>query len=144
MEIMIAIAILGTLAIITISAFSPFRKGTDLDTATEKTLGLLLEARARTLSSENATQYGIHFESSRIVLFTGSTYISSDPLNEETLLPSTVTVSGISLAGGGDDIVFSRLTGEITAYGTITLSLTSDATQTRQISILSTGLSSIL
>ena len=144
LEIIIVIAILGILTAITITAFRPFKQGTDLDTTTEHILGLLLEARAKTLSSENSMQYGIHFEGTRVVLFTGSAYSAIDPLNEETILPTTITISAITLAGGGSDVVFTRLTGETAAYGTITLRLVADTSKTKQIAITATGLSSVL
>jgi type II secretory pathway pseudopilin PulG len=144
LEIVLAISILTALAIITIAAFSPFKQGTDLDTTTERVLGVVLEARAKTLSSQNASQHGVHFETSRVVLFVGSTYNASDPTNEELLLPDTIDISAITLNGGGDDVIFTRLTGETAEYGTITLELLSDTSQTKQISITPTGLSSVL
>ena len=96
------------------------------------------EARGQTLSSENSSQYGVHFTSSKITLFTGSSYIVGTSTNQDFNLTSTDTILTITLTGGGNDIVFNRLTGETTQNGTVVVSSTL-ATTTRTVTIYKTG-----
>lgn len=139
LEIIIVIGILILLAALGTGSLLQFSKTTDLNSSVEAGVSLLLEARAKTLSSQEESQYGVHFESGKIVLFKGAAYSSSDPLNEETALPSSVETASISLNGGGSDVIFKKLTGETDQYGTITFRLKSNTASVRMLSILATG-----
>ena len=139
LEIIIVIGILALLAALGTGSLLQFSKTTDLNSSVEGSVSLLLEARSKTLSSQEESQYGVHFESDKIVLFKGAAYSSSDPLNEETVLPLPIETASISLNGGGSDVIFKRLTGETDQYGTVTFRLKSDTSRTRILIILATG-----
>lgn len=138
-EILIGIAILMLLAVIGWNTLSRFRQTADLNRAAEAGISLLNDARSRTLSSVDASQYGVHFQTDRIVLFKGGSYSAGSPDNVEFLLPRTVEVSSISLIGGGSDAIFTRLTGMTSQSGTITFRLIANTAQTRMITILPGG-----
>lgn len=140
-EVLIVIAIAAILFAIVLSGFSGLRQETDLSLAAQDSVAFLQQARIKTLSSESSSSYGVHFETSKFTLFTGNTYDSVDPSNKDRILPTSVDISSISLAGGGADVVFKRLTGETAAYGSVTFRLTSDPIVTRVIKIEPTGLS---
>lgn len=139
LEMLIAVAILAILAVITFTVFSNFKRTSALNIAAEDAVSLLIEARSKTLSSKEASQYGVHFETSKAVLFKGITYSAGDPANVIVDLPSGVEVSAIALQGGGSDVIFSRLIATTVQYGTVTLRSTQDITKTRIITIQSTG-----
>ncbi len=100
---------------------------------------ILNQARNLTLLSKNATVYGVHFASPDYVLFTGSSYSSSDPNNQIFTLSSPDTVLTLSLTGGGSEVVFKRLSGETTQDGTITVS-SPGISKTKTVTIYKTGL----
>lgn len=141
-ELLVSLFVVIILATIVLSALSLFRKKSDLNRTAEHTALLLSEARTKSLSSENASQYGVHIEPDKIVVFKGPAYNSADPENRITATPPTVTISW-ALNGAGQDILFKRLIGETDQYGTITIQLTSDMTQSRIITLSSTGIASI-
>jgi hypothetical protein len=115
-----------------------FNQALDKDTAT--TVTVLEEARSRTLASYSASQYGVHFASSSLTLFKGSTFSSTDPNNEVIPLnPVSVITSLYSFSDGGTDIVFTRLIGEAVQSGTFTLSSTRAST-TKTVTIYKTGI----
>ena len=58
--------------------------------------------------------YGVHFETSRYVLFSGSSYSVSDPTNSSIPLQSPVTLSSIGFAGG--TLLFASKSGEVSGY----------------------------
>lgn len=139
-EIVVVIAVIIILFFIIFSAFTGFNRNYALDTAAGIVAEVLSEARSLTLASKGDTNYGVHFESSQVVLFTGDTYSAMDPSNREEVLSSLVTISDISLSGGGSDVVFLRLTGNADKSGTVTVSLASDPSMARIITIPKTGI----
>lgn len=138
-ELLIVFSIIILLVGIISSTFISFRKSQTLAYDTETVVSLLRQARAQTLSSKNLTVYGVHLAAPQAVLFTGSIYSSSDPLNEVFNLSSTDTILLISLTGGGNDVVFQRLTGETSQSGTIVIS-NPGLSQTKTVTIYKTGL----
>jgi Tfp pilus assembly protein FimT len=140
LEIVIVIAVIIILFLIIFSAFSGFNRNYALDTAAGQVASVLDEARSLTLASKGNTAYGVHFESSQVVLFKGTVYSTSDPNNSVHTLSSLVTISDITLSGGGSDAVFERLTGKLNKSGTVTISLASDPSMTRTITLQATGI----
>ncbi|MBI2023222.1 prepilin-type N-terminal cleavage/methylation domain-containing protein [Candidatus Giovannonibacteria bacterium] len=139
LEILISLAIILIAGSILAYAFSGFRANSELSEAQAAITGMLQEARSRTLASENATTYGVHFEAERTVLFAGSSYNAADPSNKEYVLPTRVSISAINIAGGVSDIIFARLSGRASATGTMQL-LTKDTAKSKTINILSAGI----
>lgn len=139
-EILMVITILGIISSIVILNLSQFRNEQLLKNTTLDVVSLLSKARQNTLSSVNSTNYGVHFDSNKAVLFTGSVYSSNNATNEPIVFSSKViipTPSGLNI-GGGSDVIFERLTGE-TIGGTIKIQLTSDSTKQKIITIGKTG-----
>lgn len=137
-EFIIVIVILGIVFAMLISAFSGFRSSGYLIDSETHIIGILRDARSRTLASLGNTQYGVHFEETKVVFFVGSTYNSSATTNKIYTLPAGVRISNISL-GGASDIVYARLTGVPSASGSITIQLKKDTAQTKTINISATG-----
>ncbi|MCX6731801.1 MAG: prepilin-type N-terminal cleavage/methylation domain-containing protein [Candidatus Parcubacteria bacterium] len=140
LEIIISLAIILILVIAIVFSFSSFRNNRELTNAAQETINLLNLARSKTLSSEGSSQYGIHFESSRIVLFRGTSFSESSPDNIVSALSSLLEISAINLNGGGNNLVFQRLTGKTDNYGIITLRIKSDIGKTKIIEIKKTGI----
>lgn len=140
LEIVIVIGILGLITAFVISPFTNFRNTQLLRVSAEDVLSTLAKARTKTLAGHNDSAYGVHFESNRLVLFAGETYNQNSPYNEVITIHPLINVSNISLTGGGSDLVFRRLTGAATKSGTVTLSLASDASVTKIITISASGI----
>ncbi len=126
-EVVFAIAIIVLLLGIAADRWSAFRERETLTTSVDTVVSLLNEARSRTLDGDAGTQYGVHLASDRAVEFVGATYSSSASTNKTLLLDSSVSLGSISLSGSGSDVVFSRLSGNATGYGTFVISLVSGA-----------------
>lgn len=142
LELLMVVSIMAILATIIISPFAAFRNSKVLDTASEETLAVLSEARGDTLSAKAGYQYGVHFEVAQIVLYRGATYSSSDANNKVIVLDSALEVSSITLAGGGADVLFDRLTGKTSQSGTVVIRVKNDITKSRTITIVGTGIAS--
>jgi prepilin-type N-terminal cleavage/methylation domain-containing protein len=141
-EIIIVISIIGIISAITVPNLSNFHRQQELKNTTEDIFSLLNEARNNTISSKNSTTYGVHFLSDKAILFTGTTYNDSTE-NKQIDFDSAVRipdVGGINLNGGGDDVVFARITGDTENYGTIIIQLVSDITVQKTININKIGI----
>ena len=138
-ELLVSIFIIAVVAAIFISAFSTFRENSQLSEAHSAIIGMIKDARSRTLSSRGNSAYGVHFETAKTVLFKGDIYNPADASNEPYFLPTSVQISTINLTGGAVDTVFTRLLGTTTASGTVTISSKRDVGSTRVITILCTG-----
>ena len=121
LETIITLAIITLAAAILMSAFGSFRAASDLTETHSNIIGIIKDARARTLASNSNSNYGVHFATDRSVLFKGNSYSSSDPNNDVYLLPASTEISAINLTGGAVDTVFTRLNGTTTTSGTISI-----------------------
>lgn len=115
-------------------------RGQALSGAATAIAAVLSDARTRTLSGKDGVQYGVHFEADKIVLFSGTSYSEGAAGNEVTVLDSQVVISDIALSGGGDDIIFEKLTGDVDAHGTITVELKTDSSRQSVITVQGIGL----
>lgn len=138
-EILVATGIIVVLSVMGFHTFILFRKTAELKSTVENAMSSLLEARAKTLSSRDAAQYGVHFEQDKMIIFKGSLYSPGDSVNQEILLPPRVEISAITLAGGGGEVIFKRFSGETDQSGTITFRLRLDPNETSSVSILASG-----
>ncbi len=138
-ELIVVLAVAAILALVVLNPLTLFRGNQILVATAEKITSILYEARTHTTASKDAAQYGVHFESGRVVLFKGVAFTEPNTLNEELSLPPSVEVSTISLNGGGPDVVFDRLVGTTAQFGIIVLTLKSNASSTRTIAIEQTG-----
>lgn len=147
-ELLIVVGIIGILLIITLSRIGNFGSQTDLDTTAQRVVSTLERARNQTLASEDATVYGVHFETTKYVLFKGATYDPLDTNNKEYDISST-TISNITLASSippppaGADVVFDRVRGTTSNSGSVTLQLVADTSKTKVIVINALGQTSL-
>ncbi len=139
-EIVIVLGILVLISAFLVSPFANFRNTQILQVSVEDVLSTLNKARTQTLAGHGDSAYSVRLETNRVVLFPGETYSANDPNNQVVNLHSLVNISNISLSGGGSSVVFRRLTGATTKTGTITLSLASDSSVNKVITIPASGI----
>ena len=142
-EILISIAIMSLLAFSAVYSFSSSSGDKYLDKDSNMLLSLLDRARSSTLSGNSSSQYGVNFTATSATLFMGASYVSGAAGNEVSVLDNPVRLTGISLAGSGSAVVFTRLTGKTSQNGTLTLSLVASTTRTRVITVYATGISEL-
>ncbi len=142
-EIIVAIFIISALVGISFSSLNNLNNSSALDTETNTILSMVERARARTLSSENDIEYGIHFASTTAVLFVGKTYTVGSSTNETETINSKVKVNSINFSSGVKDIYFYRLSGKPSATGTVVFSLASNSFSTKTLTVYATGISDI-
>jgi Tfp pilus assembly protein FimT len=139
-QILIVVLMIGILVTIVTPRFAELRQAQAIPVGVDEIAAVLNEARSRTLSDESGLQYGVHFASSAATLFSGTTYSSSASTNKVVTIDSQLSISSISLNGGGSDVIFNKLTGETDDYGTLIVKRASTTTGQRTITISKTGL----
>lgn len=142
-ELLIAISVLAILATLTIAGFYSFRSSVNLDEEAEKLVSVLRLAQNKTVASVDGAVYGVRFEANKYILFTGLPYGTSSPSNEIFNLPSGLEISSIGINGGGQEIVFSRLTGGTQNWGEIALRILVEPFRTKTVYIASSGAVSV-
>ncbi|MEK7564165.1 MAG: type II secretion system protein [Patescibacteria group bacterium] len=135
-EILIVLGVIVILIAVLLPSFTTVRRNQVLKSTTSSILSALDKAKSSSISSIGSSEYGIHFESSQIVIFQGIVYSSSDVDNEVISISSPASISNITLTGGSVDLYFDRLSGVPNRSGTITISA-SPLSQT--ITISATG-----
>lgn len=139
-EMLVVLGLIVLLATFVTQPFKSFRDSQVLLGSVEDVLSTLSKARSETLAGLNDSAYGAHFQSDRLVLFAGSSYQAGAAGNETILLNQLTTISAINLTGGGSDLVFQRLSGEAASSGTVTIGLVNSPSQTKTVTILTSGI----
>jgi len=143
-ETLVVISISILLAAMTVPAWRYFQKKSSLKNSVEEIISAVRLTQNKTLASEQSSKWGIWFSSStnpnQYVIFKGENYASREPGEDIiTDLNDLVEIYDLSLAEGGSEIVFERVTGDTKDYGTVSLRLKSDPSENRQIIIESSG-----
>lgn len=142
-EIIIIIAVGLILFTVTTSAFNGMRNRQALNATVEEISSVIQNSQAKTLASKKSQNYGVRFETNRLVAFEGSTFTEPNATNKYTEFSNLAEISVISLNGGGQNMVFERLTGETNQYGTITVRMKNNTSDSKTITIEKTGSVSI-
>lgn len=140
-EMIVGVAIIVILVAILSRGFVEYRRSQVVVNSATEVIALLEEARALTANSKDAARYGVHFETTKAVLFKNS-YSAGGPGNEEYLLDPMTQISAITLSGGGAELLFERLTGEATKSGTVAVAL-ADGSKQKIITIRITGIAEL-
>lgn len=142
-EILVVLALIGIIVLIVLPQFSKSRENQVMKTALSDILSSLDKARGQTLSSLNSSEYGVHFQSDKVIIFKSKVFSAGDAGNETINLTSPAGITNVALGGGSGtsgDMYFNRLSGAPSVTGTITLSTGS---YTKIISISATGAASV-
>ena len=120
-ELLIVVFILGVLALISAATFKSLRDAAALRLGVQEVHTAFLDSRNSSISSENNTVYGVHLSSTTVTRFVGDTYTAGASSNIVYTFEGGVMATSTFIENSVD-IVFSRLTGEANATGSVTLS----------------------
>lgn len=142
LELIIVMAILVVLLASIVPSFLNFRRSSVLNTETQELVTVINRARLLSVSSKNDQQFGVHFEAGKVVLFQGATYSAGAATNEEHAFNSMLTLSTITINGGGSELLFEKVTGATSQNATTTL-LVAGTTASTTVVIRPTGVATI-
>ncbi|MCC6323278.1 hypothetical protein IT400_00620 [Candidatus Nomurabacteria bacterium] len=145
-EVIIVIGIVVLLLAVISPVISSFREKQILKNTAEEVKVLLDEARINSVSSKDSNFYSVRFQADRVVFFKGNPPVNlSDPETKTVTFDSRINIipANVVLQGSGTDVVFDRLTGNTSTYGTITLELVSSPSTRKIITVNALGVVSI-
>lgn len=131
-EILVVIGILAAVSSVVIFSFFSFSKQQSLNSGALNVMSVLNEARSLAMSSKDFSNYGVHINPNSVVLFENNFGAN----NKEYNIGGYVTISS-DIVGG--EVLFNKVTGGTADNGTITISLASDPSQNKIITIYGTG-----
>lgn len=142
-EILIVVFIIGILVSIVLPQFSKMKENQILKNTIEDIVSTLHTAQSQSLASIDSLEYGVHFQSDKIILFDGKIFIDGAANNKIVNITSPASISNITLDGVSSatgDIYFERVSGVPSKIGTIVVSISSVS---KNITISATGAVSV-
>lgn len=144
LELLIVIGMLGAVLALGAPTLLFFQRASALGDSAEDLVNTLRQAQGRAVASEGASQWGVKFATSaspqRFTLFKGSSYAGRVPSQDKAhTLPSAVELFRVTLLGGGDEVVFSRVVGTTSQAGTLALRLKANPARVATTSIEASG-----
>lgn len=141
-ELIVVIALAVLLGGLALPVLRTAQQSSELDSAAESLVGVLRLAQNRTLGSEQASQYGVFFNTAvspdQFVLFRGATYGTRDVGADEVyVLSQNVEISATTMPG--NEVVFTRITGTALGAGSVTLRLLSNPAKQETVYVSSSG-----
>lgn len=118
-EVLAVIAILAIIVTISVVGFRNFASFQQYNQAVSDVTFLLNQTRLDARSAVADASHGIKIDPTSLTRFVGDAYVFGDPDNE-TVDYSLITFT-VDLSDGGDEIIFSKLTGLPSATGTVTV-----------------------
>lgn len=138
LELLIAVSIITLLGAASLVSFINSRRIRELDSSGQNVLSILRLAQSRALAGEENDVWGVRLELARFILFRGPAFAGS-PSAEIHQLPAAIEIANIALAGGGQEIIFQKITGRTEQSGTFELRVTDDAAKIFSVTVDSSG-----
>lgn len=142
-EILAVVSIITIVLSITILNSGNFNNSIDLENAAKSVDAKIKLAKSYSIGAKKGTNYGVHFEADKVVIFEGDVFVDGTPTNEVFVFSDKIEINFVVLAGGGSDLVFDRLVGSTGNFGSIGLRVISEPSKTKQIIINSDGQTSL-
>jgi len=123
-EIMIVMVVTMTLLTLATISLISLQQHTLTDTSLEKLLSDIKFQQIQAMNGAGSAQkFGIHFDTSAYTLFSGDTYLVSDPSNFVVTLDGGITISSVTFPQS--EIIFEKGSGEVEGFieGSNTVSL---------------------
>ncbi len=111
----------------------------DLNTKVHEMTYTLKLAQMRSITRYKDDTWGVYFNtgSRSYTLFKGATYAARNTSYDSTItLPSDLSFTSVSLNGGGSEVLFDKLTGKTSRYGTIVVTPTQGSAWTITVNSL--------
>jgi len=123
-EILIVIALFSSVVLIGVPLSQSNLNSSEVETATEVSVSSIRIAEAYSRSSTGDSDWGVHFQNNKVIVFKGSDFLARDQEYDiETIFSNKIGFTGLG------EIVFSKLRGLPDVSGNIYIN-TIDRTQT--------------
>ncbi|MBP9718556.1 hypothetical protein KBD59_04660 [Candidatus Gracilibacteria bacterium] len=121
LEIIITISIIAVAFTFSMLFYQTSQLRADLNTQTALIISHVRLAQSNAASGATDQPMGIHFAADSFTTYIGPVYDPNSASNVVVTLPSTLTITAITLAGGGSNILFTSPQGQTVNSGSFTL-----------------------
>jgi len=142
-ELLTVIGIILILASFLFPQLNLFKSRNILDSTAQEIISALRLAQNKTVASEGASSFGVHFETDKFILFKGTIYDSAASDNKAYALAPSLIIDNLDLENNSAEIIFERLTGKALSFGSLNLRFRDDSSETRTIYASSQGVISL-
>jgi len=120
-EIMLVVGLMAVMLIIPILYTQASQVRFDFNTQVSTLVSYLRLAQSDAAAGLNHKSHGVHLAADSYTVFSGDSYNPSGADNYAVELPPTIEIRGLSLNGGGSDMLFVSPGGETATYGSFQL-----------------------
>ena|SRR3990167_8540710 len=138
-ELLVVVAVIGLVVLVVLPKFSNIKENAVLKTAVNDVLSSINKAKNQTLSSLNSSEYGVHFQSDKVIIFKGKIFSAGTSTNEIIDIASPATITNVTfggVSGTSGDMYFNRIYNAPSTTGTVTIATSS---YSKIITIYATG-----
>jgi len=116
-EIIIVLGVFSLFAAISVSLYSNFKYGSNLDIAVANVVEAMRKAQANAEQGQDDSQWGVMIAGSELVIFEGPSYVGRNITSD---IPMSLPAG--AMASGYSEFVFQENTGYPVNTGTVTVS----------------------
>lgn len=141
-ELLLVMAILAILSSGVAIWFFGYQRQVELNSVSKMIVDTLRDAQSRSISGKDFAKWGVYFDTigNKFILFRDDgTGYSGAAVKEENYLTSFVKIGSVSLAGGGNEIIFNNLGGGTAQYGIIRIKQSDDTAGFKDIIVTEMG-----
>jgi len=138
LELLLTIALVAVLSAMVGPFLANSLNTRSLDIFSSQAVDALREAQFSAVNGRGAASFGVHFEAGQFVFFTGPAYNPADADNQAHIFDDGVSITAITLTGGGADVHFSSHRGIPSESGTVVFS--DGGGQTKTVTIGAAGM----
>lgn len=133
-EVLTVVAVVALLSAFALPALRIFNQQKSLDASSQGILETLRVSQSKTLASEEATSYGVYFDTQanpqNYVLFKGASFATRDTAKDRVYtLPATIEFSNVGVVSS--QVVFEKITGNANQSGSVSVWLKADHSNIR-------------
>lgn len=137
-EVIISVGILSLIGALALVSFINSRNIRELTTSGQNVLSILRIAQSKTLGGEDNLPWGVRLERSQTILFRGPTFAGATFIQTHAL-PANLEIVNISLNGGGDDVIFKKVSGVTDQWGSFQVRVRSEPTMIFPVTVAPSG-----
>ncbi len=144
LEVLLTITIASLITAIGFSSFYQWRNSVSLINQVDELKSKIVEVRQMAISAAGETGWGIHFEDTQYIIFSGDSYNQNNPNNQSVLLKNAIINNpSTSLSNGNgaysQDLIFTKYSGETVNIGTLSIRSDNNADIIKSFSINNLG-----
>jgi len=142
-EVIIVVAILVVLMSVSVASWVLIQQKSNIDSASDEFAGVVKLAQNETVNSKQDAEFGVYVDAQsaphKYILFRGASYAARQASFDRTyILPKIVEFFAVNL-GGGNEVVFKKVTGATDQPGSVSLRLKADASQNKTVYMSNNG-----